>query len=185
MELPPTYLSDLVPHSDCQVHAHNTRGSNYFQSILCKTTAYFNSFLLSVIREWNKLSAETKKILFTVFKNSICKKIKLQYIYYIGTRLVQIYHARLRLKCSSLKLHLYDKNLIDNPLCPCGLVEDTDHFLLHCRLFQDIRSSTIFTLPHNLNTDLLLYGDHTLTPEENEHIFLIVQKFILCSKRFP
>lgn len=104
--------------------------------------------------------------------------------YYVGSRKGQILHCKLRLKCSSLKLHLFQKNLVDNPLCQCGQVESIDHFLLRCRLFSDLRQATIHSLQYNLNTDLLLYGDNTLSFEQNCQIFSQVQTFLLRSKRF-
>ena len=40
--------------------------------------------------------------------------------FYVGSRLDQILHARLRMKCSSLKEHLFLKNIEPSPLCVCG-----------------------------------------------------------------
>ena len=37
-----------------------------------------------------------------------------------GKRLGQIYHARLRMRCSSLNAHLFSKSIIDSPMCVCG-----------------------------------------------------------------
>ena len=58
--------------------------------------------------------------------------------YFIGKRLGQIYHARLRTNCSSLNLHLFSKNLTDSPLCACGSVKDTYHCLLVCNRFSNL-----------------------------------------------
>lgn len=80
----------------------------------------------------------------------------------------QIFHARLRLECSSLKCHLFHKNLVNNPFCRCGLVENSKHFLLFCQLFNNIRSRTINTLPYVLSIDTLLYGDPMLSNQQNE-----------------
>ena len=52
--------------------------------------------------------------------------------YFIGKRLGQIYHARLRTNCSSPRQHLFSKNIVDSPVCECGSVEDTHHYLLVC-----------------------------------------------------
>ena len=66
--------------------------------------------------------------------------------YFIGKRLGQIYHARLRTNCSSLNLHLFSKNLTDSPLCACGSVEDTYHYLLVCNRFSNLRRDLLNTV---------------------------------------
>jgi hypothetical protein len=106
--------------------------------------------------------------------------------YYIGTRLGQILHARLRMQCSSLNHHLFRKNIVNSPFCQCGATETTAHFLLHCPRHNATRLRYIHTinLPINLNTDLLLFGSTDLTNTLNTDIFLNVQKFIISSKRF-
>ena len=45
-----------------------------------------------------------------------------------GKRLGQIYHARLRIQCGSLKHHLYLKNIEESPLCESGAVETVRHY---------------------------------------------------------
>ena len=55
-------------------------------------------------------------------------------------------------------------------------VEDTNHFLLKCKLFQNLRQEMITTVseivPPTLNT--LLFGNPDLRNEANESIFLAV-----------
>ena len=63
--------------------------------------------------------------------------------YYIGKRLGQILHSRLRMHCSSLNQHLYSKNIVDSPLCQCGAIETTEHYLLYCPLYN---VQTVFLL---------------------------------------
>ena len=46
-----------------------------------------------------------------------------------GSRKEQIIFARLRLKYSSLKYHIFKKNIIDPGLCTCGKIETTAHAL--------------------------------------------------------
>jgi len=61
--------------------------------------------------------------LFQILFRNVWQKNKKQNkkpppIYYnSGTRKGQILHSRLRLKCSSLSLHLHDKNLNNVPYC--------------------------------------------------------------------
>ena len=101
-------------------------------------------------------------------------------------RLGQVYHARLRLNCSSLRHRLLLKNVLDNPFCECGAVEDNKHFLFECEQFNLLRQELIDTVSlicqPNLNN--LLHGSENLTNDENEKIFLAVQEFIIKSKRF-
>ncbi|VDI21638.1 Hypothetical predicted protein [Mytilus galloprovincialis] len=52
--------------------------------------------------------------------------------YYAGSRLGQIYHARIRTESSSLRDHLYQKNLESDPFCKCKQIETSEHFLLNC-----------------------------------------------------
>ena len=75
--------------------------------------------------------------------------------YYIGTRLEQILHARLRMQCSFLNHHLFRKDIVNSPFCQCGATETTAHFLLHCPRHNATRLRYIHTinLPINLNTD--------------------------------
>ena len=48
--------------------------------------------------------------------------------YHSGSRLGQIYHAKIRLNCNSLRYHLFKKNIIDRFVCACGEVENASHF---------------------------------------------------------
>ena len=50
--------------------------------------------------------------------------------YYTGDRKSQILHTRLRTNCIGLNISLYQKNIVDSPMCNCGAVESTDHYML-------------------------------------------------------
>ena len=54
-----------------------------------------------------------------------------------GSRQGQIYNVRLRTNCNSLKLHLHFKFVIGSPLCVCGEIEDSCHFLLACNIYSE------------------------------------------------
>ena len=96
------------------------------------THLYYYSFLPSVVRDWKELPQDTKKKLhvFELRLNSTIIDIPL--FYRDGKRFGQIYHARLRTDCSTLNHHLYSKNIMDIPLCNCGRVETTKHYLFEC-----------------------------------------------------
>ena len=53
--LTPDYLSSLVPSSVNEASHYNLRNANDVQTINARTALYFNSFLPSVIREWNSI----------------------------------------------------------------------------------------------------------------------------------
>ena len=51
----PIYLSNLVPQLNSDISNHNLRNSTNLYSIACRTRLYKNSFLPSVVDEWNLL----------------------------------------------------------------------------------------------------------------------------------
>ena len=91
--------------------------------------------------------------------------------------------------CSSLNQHLFHKNIIDNPQCECGAVEDTQHFFLRCNRFNDLRQElvnkiSLFCQPTLDVFFFFLYESSHNPIEENTQIFLAVQDFIINTKRF-
>ena len=94
------------------------------------------------------------------------------------------------MKCSKLNSHLFALHVIDSPACNCGYDnEDSEHFLLHCALYDNIRPSLIHSL-HNLidnqyiNVDTLLYGSDNCDIVTNHSIFQAVHSFLSDSSRF-
>ena len=102
---------------------------------------YYNSFLPSAVRDWNELPEyiHVRNLQsITTFKNELNSEIKkIPKFYFAGKRLGQIYHSRLRTKCGSLNQHLFSKNIVESPLCVCGALEDTNHFLFNCERFHN------------------------------------------------
>jgi hypothetical protein len=90
------------------------------------------------------------------------------------------------MQCSSLNQHLYRKNIVDSPNCICGSTESTTHYLFHCLRYTAQRRMYInsINVPINLTTEILLLGSPKLALNQNVELFLAVQKFIICSKRF-
>ena len=107
-------------------------------------------------------------------------------VFFDGKRTGQIHHARLRLNCSSLRQHLFSKNIVESPLCERGAVEDTKHFLLECHRYRNLRvelNNTISLIcPPTLN--ILLHGSSELTDSDNKKIFLAVHDFMLNPNDF-
>ena len=188
--LTPPYLSSLVPPLISNFSRYNLRNANDIQTIDSRTTLYFNSFLPSVIRDWNSLPYGNRNAdsLYS-FKRQINHDRKNIPKYYCsGLRRYQIIHTRLRTGCSSLNYDLFLKNILDNPLCRCnsGFVENAQHFLLNCRLYREQRIELYDTVSQycNISLDVLLCGDESLSFETNVIVFEAVHKYIQSSKRF-
>ena len=78
------------------------------------------------------------------------------------------------------------KSIVDSPYCTCGAIEYTHHFLFVCRQFTDFRRYLINSVSDicQLNLNVLLCGDISLTFDHNKHLFKAVQEFIIKSKVF-
>ena len=184
----PEYLASLVPTNVGSTVGYSLRNANDIRTVNANTQLYFNSFLPSVIREWNELPRHVQDslTLFT-FKNHMNSNISSPpSYYYTRNRSSQIYLTRIRTNCSALNQHLFSKNIIPSPLCDCGGKENARHFLLECALYQDIRRDMLAVISPictpNLNT--LIYGNPEATNDDNIVIFKAVQWFISKSKRF-
>ena len=184
-ELSPSCLSSLVPPSVGANSAYNLRNANNIETVLANSQLYYNSFLTSVIRSWNELPLETRDSYnITSFKRQLNADIVLPPDYYnAGKRLGQIYHTRLRTRCSSLNQHLFSKNITQSPLCICGV---PNIFFLECSLDNNIRHDMLTAISRfcNPGLDVLLYGNPTLSNETNISIFTAIHSFILGTKRF-
>ena len=61
----------------------------------------------------------------------------------LGTRQDQIIIARLRMRFSDLKGHLYSMKIIESSACSCGFKNEDDiHFILACPLLLLTKSHT-------------------------------------------
>ena len=105
--------------------------------------------------------------------------------FYEGNREAQIIHCKLRLSISDLNYHLFLRHLTESKSCSCGAeIEDTQHYLFHCSLFDNVRPMTILGPNSKFTLQDLLNGNPTLTIAENRNVFQAVQKFIIDSGRF-
>ena len=133
-DLTPSYLSSLGTQLVNNLSQYRLRNAHNFKFINARTILYYQSFLASVVREWNDLSNEAKRSSSVTFFNNYLNRNRTfvpKYMY-TGNRKTQILHASLRTKCSSLNSDLYSKNIADSPLCRCGRVENSRHYLLCC-----------------------------------------------------
>jgi hypothetical protein len=117
-DITPGYLIILDPNTLRNIHDHNTRHSTLIPPVRARTTLYANYFLPQTVRSWNLLPDSTKNCpSINVFKsrlnlNIICDKPT---FVYVGSRLGQIFHARIRMGCSVLNSDLFRKNIINSP----------------------------------------------------------------------
>ena len=188
--LVPPYLSAIVPCNFENIHDYNTRQAVSIPPVRTRTTLYNNYFLPSTVRLWNSeptsiRDSKSPSSLKSYYKSKCIKK---PIYYYSGTRIGQILHMRLRTACSSLSHHLFLKNVVDSSNCSChqGVPEINSHYLFYCHRFNDSRNRYIesIDIPMNLTVDRLLFGSPDLTDDQNNSLFLNVQKFIINSKRF-
>lgn len=184
----PDYLASLVPPSVGSTMTYQLRNNTSLQTVHANSQLYYQSFLPSVIRQWNDLSDDTRNLpSIESFKHKLNEDVyKQPSFYFVGKRIGQIYHSRLRTGCSCLRQHLFVKNILPSPICNCGAVEDTYHFMLVCDIFSDLRQE-LFRIVSSFcppTLDTLLYGNASLSDTNNKCIFLAVQDFIIHSKRF-
>ena len=186
--LTPQYLSSLVPESISNVFNYNLRHSSNLRGINARTTQYQQSFLPTAIKEWNNLPLELQQSnTVNSFKYNLTKdKEQTPKHYYTGSRRLQILHTRLRTHCSALNLDLFLKNVSETPLCSCGSIEDSQHYVFHCSHYQTQRTALMNAIStiQTPTLNLLLYGSSNLSVDINKAIFDKVHKFILDTKRF-
>ena len=125
-----TYLSDLESQSVNTIAQYNLRNANDLESVASRTNQYHNSFLPSVVREWNVLTIDVRQSdSLHSFNDTLNREWTIvPKHFFSGIRKAQILHTRLRTNCSSLNNDLYSIHLTDSPLCRCGSVENTNYF---------------------------------------------------------
>ena len=182
----PSYLQILVPPSVHQVSQRSLRNNDQLVIPRSRTNIYNKSFIPQASVEWNALPTEAKNCttLYT-FKSFLNRNMTpVPKYYYSGERKAQILHTRLRLHCSSLNLDLYNNHVLENDKCSCGQTESTEHYILNCTNYREVRENTLgrITVPYNI--DILLEGCPLYSDDVNREIFLEVHNFILKTKRF-
>ncbi|KAJ8306004.1 hypothetical protein KUTeg_016549 [Tegillarca granosa] len=170
-----SYLSELIPQRQTS-YRQTISQSNSIHSILCQTNSHFNSFLPSTIRDRTDLPNEVKQTTsinsFNLYLDRDLNKSK-SYMQGYACNVVHytlIYSQEILMTVPSVDV----VNM--NPLVII--------YSRYCNLYSEVRNRYLFTLPHYITTDFLLYGDSTLTLEQNNKIFHSVQNYIIHSKRF-
>ena len=86
--------------------------------------------------------------------------------------------ARLRMRCSELRQHLFDMNIIENKNCECGLPETTSHFFLECPLY---------IVPRRILCDLFIVHALLYGISDGINNFIInqaTQEYVIATNRF-
>ena len=93
---------------------YNLRNANDIRMVEARTNLYYQSFLPSVVRDWNSLDDEDRtSASVSSFKNRLNRnRMIIPRYYYVGDRKLQVLHTRLRTKCSSLNYDLFLKNTV-------------------------------------------------------------------------
>ncbi|CAG2228768.1 unnamed protein product [Mytilus edulis] len=121
----PSYLNNILPERFRNIHEYTTGNANDFQPIAARTASYSNYFLSSTVKSWNSQTTDLQNSpSFLAFKINFKSNREVRLVFYhCGSRSGQIYHARIRMNCSRLNKHLYDRNLIQSPKCVCGTLK--------------------------------------------------------------
>ena len=181
---------------------YSFRNADVIAQIRARTTRFKASFYPDCLSEWNTLDQEVRlSPSLSIFKTKLSKLIrptpKLVYGIHDSKGLAIL--TQLRVGLSKLNFHKFKHNFRDtvNPLCPANDgVEDTEHFLLLCHSYNELRfdllnSVNAILLPHgfsSLSNEVLLrfilYGDERLTIDTNKKLLEATLKFIHASERF-
>ena len=151
---------------------------------------YQNTFIPKTICEWNALSDDVKSTESNeTFANKIRRDIDNPVWFTTGERKSNIWHARLRMKCSKLNDDLYSYiHVVDEPTCSCGARRETSkHFLFDCPLYADDRATMLSNLREigfKATTKNLLFGNSCYSDAINCQAMDIIQTFFKATKRF-
>ena len=133
------YLLSIVPSRNPGPQP-NTRTRDNLPMLLCKTTLYYNSFFHPAFEPGKRDLKEAPSVeLFRQRKFKHFSSTYVPVVYYSGSRNLQNMHTRLRTQCSALNSHLFNKNIINSPLCLCRSEETSKQFLLHCPRYENQR----------------------------------------------
>ena len=189
-KMTPSYLSNCLPPLISENNPYHRR--NPLERLMphCRTEFYQQSFLPSITMIRNDLPDFVKlSSSLVVFKRFLSENDTIvPPIYYSTNRISEIIHCKLRLEISDLNSDLFKRHLTANMSCICGSpIENANHFLRDCPLFDQIRRTTINQIKNYplIHTKHLTHGNFDLTFEENKDVFDKVQKFIILSGRFP
>ena len=184
------FLSDTIsPRNDFQ------------RPFFARTKNYMRSFFPSCVHSWNNVLTGDQRNLKSLnsFKSALIKLIRPTRTKNFGIDKSDDlkYITQLRLELNSLKANKFRHNFTDtnDPICnENDGIEDTYHFLLTCKrfmaerkiLFRDFFIQTGLNLllqPDSKIEKILLYGDNSLSDEDNKSLLTTTIKYVCSSKR--
>ena len=183
----PVYLQNEIP--DIDPNHENLRSKNDIPNIRGMAILE-NTFIPKTIAEWNDLNVELKSTESSeTFSRKLSRDSKVPKWFLTGDRVTNIWHARMRMRCSPLNDDLHTQiHVIESSECACGYKrENSKHFLLDCPLFTEAREKMLNDLlplgfkPTKAN---LLFGNTDYSELINIQAFKIVQTFLSETKRF-
>jgi len=187
--LSPPYLRGLLPVRVADRARYALRTSINYTVPMCKTNSFARSFLPYSVNEWNRLDPEvcgTSNLQLFKSKCSV-RYAHRNYLFYNGSRPVNIQMARMRIGCSSLRSHLcHNLHVEDNPTCQCGISEeDCEHYFFHCPLYANQRRQLFRTVDQTtISVSIILRGDENKSIEENILSQDAIHQFIIDTGRF-
>ena len=193
----PEYLFDEIPAT--REISYSLRNVNEYDAAVCRTNRFSNTYFQNVLLEWNALAKDIRESnTLGEFKSKLLKKIRpvKKPLYEIcDTRGVRCL-TKLRVRFSSLGEHKFRHNFESlSPICTCNTgIEDNEHFLLHCPLYDQMRNDLFDQLSEipgleldNLNSEalceLLLFGNPRFNNIANKLILEATISFILSTGR--
>ena len=122
------------------------RSSRPYAQPVSRTDRFSNTYFQSTPFEWNLLDEDTRNsVSIGEFKRKLLVQIRppCRSVYNVHNVTGVRNFTRLRVGFSPLNEHRFRHNFdCLSPLCVCGKGnEDTEHFLLHCPLFDNARSN--------------------------------------------
>ena len=184
-------MRDCLVNFVSENNHYNLRNQNDYKIPFTRLQLYSNSFFPSTIRLWKSLDTSVRNLQnINSFKNRLRLDVvtaKPPNYYSVGNRQFNIIHTRLRHRCSNLNADLFRINFINDPSCACGwVIEDSIHYFLECCLYSESRQSLKDKLNFldEIKIETLLFGDDSLSDNENDIIFKSVQQYIKQTKRF-
>ena len=177
----PDYLTEIL-ESYSITNPYNLRRVTDFNIPRYRLNTTINSFYPSTVHSWNNTNPDIRHNPslnhFKSYLKSQNHDVIIPRFLLYGERRLNVLQTRIRCISSNLNPDLFRVNLTNSPLCQCGnYLEDSYHFFLECRMYHPQRLKLFQTLSnyHPINADLLLFGNTTLTDEENEIIMLVTQ----------
>lgn len=177
----------------------NLRERSAINPLIFRTERYRNSFFPFCISQWNALDSHIrvrpsistfKRAIFDFLRPKPAPSFKLSN--HRGFTLI----TRLRVGFSHLRDHKFRHGFTIDPFCNCrtNSIETTEHFLLHCSnysnlrlvLFNNLRNLDIMLIPLDPSylSRIFLYGDANFSMNTNREILGFVIKFLCDSNRF-